>query len=1237
MSDNMYLKFESNQVLSEKHLNETVSYLESQIRRTRNALLGAGIISGFEVERTSAATLKIFTGTGVSSEGYIAQLESENFQGVGDKKHIVYDKIKPYAPANLTFPYLEEGDSVVQYPQFQGLTAADVKLLVPNTEANDGSSTALLEGDLSNKVVVLFLEITAKELKNCEADNCYDYGKEIIFKVQPLLLSRDNAIKLINNELQSTNLVESVLRDKLLARFKLAPLPLAKPRFNTITDTLSVTAWADLFKSKLSNLSTELSTNAKSAGIDTALSTILDSPVTPLGTFVAKLNSYLTNAANVPATNLGTWQYIYDFAVDFIDGYNELVDALLDFLSYRIKSNLAFPLHLRLGLVPAVGQTTKIYNPADELFRHTFYAAQNVNEQQQAYHTALTLAARLSKIVERFVANNLLQYATIRVTPDASRSTKLSLRSIPFYYTTPGQVNAPDVKVLWNADYTRWNRQNVVLNYGQNTNTVTYTDGGIGVESFEENTLLPLLYRQKNAEFYRIEGVLGTQYGTAYSTILNYRNTYNLPFELVMLKLNKNVNLPILNQEVYFMDLESLYNVLKVEITCLLAKSKNYFSSIKIDSNASITANFGNFTTASEAKSGASGGGVEAKSFIGESAKSSGMSFITDFPQAEPIVAANTVDFDFLQNSIGYYYSYQHVIPAILQSFLNPTQSNAVNVLNAIEGVSKAITAEFKDFNADTYKTKVDTLHSAALTFINYAKGQTDAFFIQQKLVKKGALLDFLDRIYYECDWKKLEAVGKEKQNRMNYIFKQNLLSEFIKYNPGVEHVAGVPKGGTYLLIFNESGTVVGDLAIPYILNSSLPPIQYVLGVIQSIVIAGQVKNAQGIGQPTAQFSIDNVAVALDSQGRYAKSVAANQSYVLKAVLNGFTTNQQIVTIAENDVIQDIILVAINEQPKTKVNFTVKRVAGTVVAGASIVIDGKTLTTDATGLLSLDVNTNTDYPYSVSLNGFYPQNAVASVKTVPLAVNIVLHSKVLATITVLDETGKPFTNATVTIDGLIVTTQANNVYTQDIDGDVNHNLKVTAGNYATYTEVLTPAGKPVNKTVTLTKVDTLAVHVGVYTREKDNTSVRAEDGAITYLTNKDVSVFLSKKELEFPDISSFFETNVPGPKTYALNVVSAVTQKSVFSQNIALEDKDLIILAPINTKPNGIYSIQIIAEGKPQTPEAVNRLLAKILNYGRQVIVTRSVDIRLFTDAEFSALQNLLTENQIEFTSRILV
>src|SRR6478609_5692656 len=106
MSNNMYLKFESNQVLSETHLNVTVSYLEEQIRRTRNSLLGAGIVSGFEVERPTPTTVKIFIGTAITSEGYLAQLESDNFLGTGDKKNLIYDKIKTYEPKNLAFPYL---------------------------------------------------------------------------------------------------------------------------------------------------------------------------------------------------------------------------------------------------------------------------------------------------------------------------------------------------------------------------------------------------------------------------------------------------------------------------------------------------------------------------------------------------------------------------------------------------------------------------------------------------------------------------------------------------------------------------------------------------------------------------------------------------------------------------------------------------------------------------------------------------------------------------------------------------------------------------------------------------------------------------------------------------------------------------------------------------------------------------------------------------------------------------
>ena len=1243
MSNNMYLKFESNQVLSETHLNVTVSYLEEQIRRTRNSLLGAGIVSGFEVERPTTTSIKIFIGTAITSEGYLAQLESENFIGTGDKKNLIYDKIKTYEPKNLAFPYLGEADeSTIVYPQFDGIVAGDIKLLLPNSDPKDDSNAFIVEGDLTNKVVVLFLECTAKELKNCEADNCYDYGKELIFKLQPLLMSRDSAVKLINAELQTSALSENTLKDKLLSRFKLTTLPLAKPRFNTITDTYTVNAWADLFKTKLSALKAELS--IKNTSIDSAISTILDSTATPLSAFTTKLNTYLTNVASVPANNLGAWQYIYDFAVDFITAYEELVEALLDFLSYRIKSNLAFPMHIRLGIVPTLGNTTKIYNPADELFRHTYYSSQNVNEQQQAHHTATILLNRLSKIVEKFNASNLLQFGVVRITPDSGSTVALSKRSIPFYYGQPGQNTSPEIKSLWNAEYSRWNRQNRVLNYSENSNAVTYSDTGSANDSFDENTLLPLVYRQRDADFYRIEGILGLQYGTAYSAILNYRNNYGLPFELVMLKLNKTVSLPILNQEVYFMDLESLYNVLKVEITCLLGKSKTYFSSIKIDSSSSITANFSNITIAAEASKVSVSEAAPKASTAKVSnieAKSESVGTQSLFGGTEVMASAqmsNELEYNFLQNSIGYYVGNQTFLPGILQSFLNPTQSNAISVLNAIDGVSKAITETFKDFDPAVYKTKVDTLLAAALTYINYAKGHSDAFFIQQKLVKKGELLDFLDRIYYECDWKKLEAVGKEKANRMNYIFKQNLLSEFIKYNPGVDHMAGVPKGGTFLLIFDEKGTVVGDLAIPYILNSSLPPIQYVLGVIQSIVITGQVKNAQGLGQPTAQFSIDNVPVALDSQGRYAKTVAANQSYVLKAVLAGFTTNQQIINVAENDVIQDIILIAVNDQPKTKVKITIKNAAGAALAGASIAFDNKTFTTDATGVVTIDVNTNTDYPYTVSLNGYYSQNLVANVKSVQLDVPIALHTKVLAQITVLDEAQKPFIDATVTIDGAVVIDQKDNVYSQEVDGDVTHTLKVVASGYGTYSETLNLGGKPFTKTIQLVKVTTQAVNVGVYTSE------RSVDGSnvITYLTNLDVAVTVDKRELSYVNTSTFFSGDFNGPKTFALRVEAVssgrvLDAKSIFDGNLGVEDKDLIVLIGVKTVVDGIYSIQIPIDKEKQTAALVNKLLIQLLKFKSKTAVVRGdIDIRLYSEAEFQGLSRQLSSNNIIFTSRIL-
>ena len=42
------------------------------------------------------------------------------------------------------------------------------------------------------------------------------------------------------------------------------------------------------------------------------------------------------------------------------------------------------------------------------------------------------------------------------------------------------------------------------------------------------------------------------------------------------------------------------------------------------------------------------------------------------------------------------------------------------------------------------------------------------------------------------------------------------LFSAFVARHPGVDHVGGVPRGGTWVLVYNDDGNVVSDFALPY-------------------------------------------------------------------------------------------------------------------------------------------------------------------------------------------------------------------------------------------------------------------------------------------------------------------------------------------------------------------------------------------------------------------------------------
>jgi hypothetical protein len=66
----------------------------------------------------------------------------------------------------------------------------------------------------------------------------------------------------------------------------------------------------------------------------------------------------------------------------------------------------------------------------------------------------------------------------------------------------------------------------------------------------------------------------------------------------------------------------------------------------------------------------------------------------------------------------------------------------------------------------------------------------------------------------------KLDRVIKEKEEKERKVREQLIFENFIKQNPGLEHLGGVPKGGTFVLLYtmiNNKKTVIADCCLPYV------------------------------------------------------------------------------------------------------------------------------------------------------------------------------------------------------------------------------------------------------------------------------------------------------------------------------------------------------------------------------------------------------------------------------------
>jgi len=523
-NDTNYPVFEADQVLSQNHLNTIISYLEEQDRLTRTGLIGIGTICGMEVSFPDTTAVKIDCGTAVTSLGFQINWESREFYYYKDIELPGTFLSPNFQKEPSLEPVLKYGKDYVDFKSCRELIYIDpVKLKDPKFKFDDGVVPIPNARFFNDKVIMLLLEVSLIDIKNCVATGCDDKGKRLEFKVRPIIVNSEDALKKFENKYTDNANLEQLF----IERFNV-------PQTNLVNGQQILNAFYGMMN-------------------DTVLSRITTAIFELYESFKNKFNDSIDNysfLANVRPKldevvksyrSTITIQYAWQWLCDIVEAYNEIYDLNeTHSLSSCCSSDTPsmFPLHLLLGRIitktsklTANGLTTqqpqylaRIYNPneyntldTDQRFVTPLIRIAS-GTQKEENGIAKSLIERLILILNNFnVSNNYLE-TKIRITPSQIGNHPLSERAIPYYYNT---AVIPQLINVWNPRKTLKKEQSKILSYHSDTYSKYLP------------TIQPLNYNIDRYNFFKVEGHIGQNFTDVVSKLLQMKSASRLSFNVI--------------------------------------------------------------------------------------------------------------------------------------------------------------------------------------------------------------------------------------------------------------------------------------------------------------------------------------------------------------------------------------------------------------------------------------------------------------------------------------------------------------------------------------------------------------------------------------------------------------------------------------------------------------------------------------------------------------------------------
>ena len=808
---NKYPVFKANQVLNHNHLNTLREYLDIQDRITRNLLIGTGIICGFEIKLISQNTIRISDGCGITSMGFLLHLIDPE-TGLRDYTHY------------------REFNTPQNYQTFE-----NVSKLYELRESNENAQS-LNDGelDLEKMAVVLFLDYADNEIDTCVVEDCDERGTWREFTLRPLLIQLSELLELIkiydkrikNPEDINT---ESDLEEELNKKYRLPYLVMHRPFKGSIgpkkkSGSNYQVSYADIERLYISAIrytfygKSTIRKNQLISAIEKAWY-VYHLFFGNLVTWEEKNHAMNTLKEIIETLNMKDErlkdrepvdyiQYYYDFFKELIDAYNEFTEVAFWLVASCSPDMKEFPRHLMLGEVVAED------NCKPSAFRHHLRQPPVYNENKSRLEKVARLFKRILLMIESFEIpspedkqKELEERKSLddmvgigkqpfKITPCKGYEASLSSRSIPFYYSVSDTKNS--LQCFWNYEMYKKCRCNSILSY----NAFSYNN--------QEAIVEPIEFNIDGYPFFRIEGHMGNDINMVYGWLNKTIRGSNLPFDVIPAYIG-NGETTIAKLQCGYGDLQTHYSEWRnktlylltriVTLTKTYAKPQEAEKEVKDEMirefskeihKSAVTADFSGFRKSFTEYS---------KNRIYETTdllinsysrvETSGDLYKTRkfYATAQPMTAAAYVE--------------------ETENFFTRTLSN---VHQDILSIISLLPVDLADFNFEEYQEVYRRLINFSVSMIkNYLEALNDSI-LGANILILYRFLGTLGLIHYA-----LSAFGTYAYIRIRnivdtYKYRNRMISSVIDFlevtqkYPGLEHLAGVPKGGTFIIVYQHTG-----------------------------------------------------------------------------------------------------------------------------------------------------------------------------------------------------------------------------------------------------------------------------------------------------------------------------------------------------------------------------------------------------------------------------------------------